>query len=148
MPSLHPVNNPLPTSKAPAPTASSAETENAVRGGPVVAPMPRMRTLLATPLAAVIALAVHWMVSKEEPAADTRSYTVFLGLVFAVSLIAAAVQPLWPALRRQMAHLCPILAAAVLLLCLWEVITTGLRLLPLSYFPWPAAILQYLLGDW
>jgi len=109
--------------------------------------MPRMRTLFATPLATVIALAVHLMVSKGEPAADTRSYSVFLGIIFAASLVAAAVQPLWPGLRRRMAHLCPILAAAVLLLCLWEGITSGFRLLPLPYFPGPAGVLQNLLND-
>ena len=106
-----------------------------------------MRTLLATPLAAWIALAVHRMVSKAEPAADTRSYTVFLGAILAASLVAAAVQPLWPGLRRRMAHLCPIFAAAVLLLGLWEGITSGLRLLPLPYFPGPASVLQNLLND-
>jgi NitT/TauT family transport system permease protein len=46
-----------------------------------------------------------------------------------------------------MAHMCPILAAAVLLLCLWEGITSGFRLLPLPYFPGPAAVLQNLLND-
>ena len=106
-----------------------------------------MRTLLAAPLAALIALAVHLLVSKSEPAADTRSYSVFLGVILGASLVAAAVQPLWSGLRRWMAHMCPILAAAVLLLCLWEGITSGFRLLPLPYFPGPAGVLQNLLND-
>jgi NitT/TauT family transport system permease protein len=105
------------------------------------------RTLLATPLAALIALGIHLSVSKDEPAADTRSYTIFLGLILAASLVAAAVQSFWSGLRRRMAHLCPILAAAVLLLCLWEGITSGFRLLPLPYFPGPASVLQNLLND-
>jgi NitT/TauT family transport system permease protein len=46
-----------------------------------------------------------------------------------------------------MEHLCPIIAAAILLLCLWEVITSGFRLLPLPYFPGPAGVLQSLLDD-
>jgi NitT/TauT family transport system permease protein len=46
-----------------------------------------------------------------------------------------------------MAHICPIIAAVVLTLCLWEVITTGLRWLPLPYFPGPAGVLQSLLTD-
>src|SRR5260370_18569195 len=44
--------------------------------------------------------------------------------------------------------MCPIIAAAVGLLCLWEVITSGFRLLPLPYFPSPAGVLQSLLNDY
>ena len=141
------MNNPPAQVKAPALTPASSEEKNAVSVGPVVASMPRVRTLLATPLAALIALAVHRFVSKDEPAADTRSYTVFLSVILAASLAAAVAQPFWSGLRRRMAHLCPILAAAVVLLCLWEGITSGFRLLPLPYFPGPASVLQNLLND-
>ncbi|HXU76652.1 MAG TPA: ABC transporter permease subunit [Methylomirabilota bacterium] len=41
----------------------------------------------------------------------------------------------------------PIIAVAVLSLCPWEIITSGLRWLPLPYFPSPAAVLQSLLND-
>lgn len=41
----------------------------------------------------------------------------------------------------------PILAAVAFLLCLWEIITSGLRLLPLPYFPSPAKVLQSLISD-
>ena len=41
----------------------------------------------------------------------------------------------------------PILAATALLLCFWEIITSGLRLLPLPYFPSPAKVLQSLISD-
>jgi NitT/TauT family transport system permease protein len=104
-------------------------------------------TLLVIPLATAIALVVHWLVSKNEPPVDTRSYSLFLASIFGVSLAAALVQPFWSALRLWMAHMCPIIAAAVLLLCGWEVITSGLRLLPLPYFPGPATVLQSLLND-
>ena len=43
--------------------------------------------------------------------------------------------------------MCPIIAAVVLLLCLWEVITSGFRWLPLPYFPSPAGVLLSLLED-
>jgi NitT/TauT family transport system permease protein len=119
----------------------------------VVSPAPgvvsklRVRTLLAVPGATLVALAVHFFVSKSEPTADTRSYFVLLGIILGVSVAAPAVQPFWPGLRRWMAHLCPIIAAAVLTLCVWEVITSGFRWLPLPYFPSPAGVLQSLLND-
>jgi len=138
------VNNRLEKFKTP---VSPEKAGDAVGGSPVLASRPRARTLLAAPLAALIALAVHLFVSKSEPAADTRSYTVFLGVILGASLVAAAVQPLWSGLRRWMAHMCPILAAAILLLCFWEGITSGFRLLPLPYFPGPAGVLQNLLND-
>lgn len=142
------MNTPLVPIKVPAQTPKSSEkTGDAVRGSSVLAPRPRVLALLAIPLAALIALAVHLFVSKNEPVADTRSYSVFLGIIFGASAVAAAMQPFWSGLRRWMAHMGPILAAAVLLLCLWEVITSGFRLLPLPYFPGPAGVLQSLLND-
>lgn len=123
------------------------------KAAPVVKPAPgivsklRVRTLIAVPAATLLALAVHFFVSKSEPAADTRSYSVLLGLILGAFVAAAAVQPYWPGLRRWMAHLCPIIAAAVLTLCAWEVITSGFRWLPLPYFPSPAGVLQSLLND-
>lgn len=106
-----------------------------------------MRKLASLPAATLIALAVHVAVSKNEPPADTRSYTVFLGIVLGLSIVAALVQPAWAGLRRWMAHMWPILAVFVSLLCAWEVITSGFRLLPLPYFPSPAGVLQSLIND-
>ena len=53
----------------------------------------------------------------------TRSLIPCIVLISA--LAAAAAQPFWQHLRRWMAHICPIIAAAVLSLCVWELITTG-----------------------
>jgi len=41
----------------------------------------------------------------------------------------------------------PIIAAAILALGLWEIITSGFHWLPLPYFPSPAGVLQSLLND-
>jgi NitT/TauT family transport system permease protein len=46
-----------------------------------------------------------------------------------------------------MREMCPIVAVAVLLLCGWELITSGFRWLPLPYFPSPAGVLQSLVVD-
>ena len=107
----------------------------------------RSRTLLAVPLAASVALAVHVAVSQNEPAPQTRSYSVFLGLILLAALLAAPAQSFWPKLRRWMQHMCPIIAAAIVLLGLWEVITSGFRWLPLPYFPGPAGVVQSLVND-
>lgn len=103
--------------------------------------------VMAVPVAALIALAVHYSVSSKEPAAETRSYFVLLGSILGASLAGAGLQRFWPGLRRWMAHICPIIAAGIFLLTLWEVITSGVRWLPLPYFPSPAGVLQSLWND-
>jgi NitT/TauT family transport system permease protein len=107
----------------------------------------RWRTWLPVPVANLICLAVHWFLSKSEPAAETRSYFVFLWSFLGVSIVLAVVQTAWPALRAWMRRMGPIFAAALLALCGWELITTGFRLLPLPYFPSPAAVFQSLIND-
>jgi NitT/TauT family transport system permease protein len=111
-------------------------------------PKLRVRTLISAPLGAAIALGVHLMIARKEPALQTTTYTYFLAAFLGLTLVAAVAQNWWGGLRRWLAHMNPILAAAILLLCGWEVITTGLRLLPLPYFPSPAAVLWSMIGDW
>jgi NitT/TauT family transport system permease protein len=106
-----------------------------------------LRTLLIFSLAVAVALAVHLFVSKNEPAPETRSYTIFLSAVLAIALLTAPAQLVWSGLRRWRQNMHPILAATALLLCFWEIITSGLRLLPLPYFPSPAKVLQSLISD-
>src|SRR5690349_5161596 len=98
--------------------------------------------LLAVPVASAVALAVHLSLARREPSVDPRDFTIFLGLILGSSIICLGASRLWPALRAWMTHISPILAAAIGALCLWEVITSGLRLLPLPYFPSPAGVLQ------
>src|SRR6185503_14111821 len=72
-------------------TAESASAEIAVSrfGSSVLC----LRKLLSLPLATLMALVVHFVVSKNEPPVDTRSYTVFLVAVLALSVTAMFVQP-------------------------------------------------------
>jgi len=42
---------------------------------------------------------------------------------------------------------CPIVAAAIWTLAVWELVTTGFHWLPLPYFPGPAAVLQSMIDD-
>jgi len=50
-------------------------------------------------------------------------------------------------LRRWMRHMWPIFTAAILLIGVWDLITLGFQLLPLPYFPGPAAVLRSLISD-
>src|SRR4029078_9469796 len=106
-----------------------------------------LRTLSIFAGAVAFAVVVHLIVSKNEPPLETRFYTIFLGSVLVIALITAPAQIFWPRLRRWRQTLHPILTATALLLCLWEIITSGVRLLPLPYFPGPAKVLHSLITD-
>jgi NitT/TauT family transport system permease protein len=107
----------------------------------------RPRTLLAVPAATLAALLIHSWASKNEPPAEARSYFIFLSLILALSVGAAALQVVWIRPRRWMEHMAPIIAAAIGTLTVWEIITSGLRWLPMPYFPGPAGVLQSLIND-
>jgi NitT/TauT family transport system permease protein len=141
------IDSPAPVIKKAAPVHAAIEKTRSSDGLVVRPSKWRAAKLLAVPMVAVLALAIHISLSAKEPATETRTYSIFLGVVLGVSLVAATVQRFWPGLRRWMEHMGPIMAAAILLLCVWEGITTGLRLLPLPYFPSPAGVLQSLLND-
>jgi NitT/TauT family transport system permease protein len=108
----------------------------------------RLRTLLAVPIAAAIGIGLHLVVRKNDPEPDTSSWIIFLASILGLSVVLGAVQLSSCALRRWMAHMCPIIAAAIGLFCIWEIITSGFRLLPLPYFPSPASVLRNLLLNW
>ena len=105
------------------------------------------RTLLTVPIATAFAFGLHLLVSQNELPLETRYYSIFLAAFFGASVLAAVVQPGWGALRAWMRDMSPILAATVALLAVWETITSGLRWLPMPYFPSPAAVLLSLIDD-
>lgn len=106
-----------------------------------------VRTLVAFPAAVGVAIAVHAIVSRHEPAPETHTYWLFLGAALVVSVALTAIQPWWSGLRRWMHHMCPIIAGAFVLLTVWAVITSGFRWLPLPYFPSPAGVLASAIDD-
>jgi NitT/TauT family transport system permease protein len=103
--------------------------------------------VLAVPLAVVGAMGVHAFVSRQEPARETHCYWIFLGMVLAVSMGLSLIQLCSAGLRRWMSEMCPIIAAVVVLLTIWALVTSGFRWLPLPYFPSPAGILRNLIDD-
>jgi NitT/TauT family transport system permease protein len=107
----------------------------------------RWRTMLAVPLAAVVTLGVHLALAKNHSPVETRSYALLFSEIILVSFALMATQPFWIGLRFWMRHMCPIFTAGILFFAVWDIITTGLRLLPLPYFPGPAGVLQSLIND-
>jgi NitT/TauT family transport system permease protein len=105
------------------------------------------RTQLAVPFAALVSLGVHLSFANRETRMETHSYALLFWEIVAVSVALMITQRFWLALRRWMRHMCPIFTAAILLLGFWDTITLGFRLLPLPYFPGPAAVLRSLIND-
>ncbi|HSY42356.1 MAG TPA: ABC transporter permease subunit [Candidatus Acidoferrum sp.] len=114
---------------------------------PSVAPRTRWQTLLAVPTAVLVALAVHLFIPNNELANEAALYSKFLAAILAVTVLATGVQFFWPGLKNWMRDMCPIFAAAILVLCSWELITGVLHWLPLPYFPAPGAVLQSMIDD-
>ncbi len=102
---------------------------------------------LAVPVASVITFGIHWLLSKNAPPLETHSYILLFWEILGVSVVLAIAQTFWAGLRQWMRHMWPIFTAAILALGVWDVITSGLRLFPLPYFPGPAAVLRSLIGD-
>ena len=105
------------------------------------------RVQLAVPLAASVTFGVHLLLSKNAPPVETRSYTLLFWEILGVSIILAIAQRFLRGLRQWMRHIWPIFTAGILLVGVWDVITSGFRLLPLPYFPGPAAVLRSLISD-
>jgi len=106
-----------------------------------------LKAVLAVPIACGVALAVHLALAGKQSAIEARSFTILLVLILGLDLLALGGQLFWNPVRRWLAHMGPIIAVAVMALCVGEVITTGLHWLPLPYFPGPAAVLQSLIND-
>jgi NitT/TauT family transport system permease protein len=102
---------------------------------------------LAVPVASVITFGIHLLISRNAPPLETHSYTLLFWEIVGVSIALAIAQRFLPALRHWMRHMWPIFTAAILWLGVWDVITAGLHLLPLPYFPGPAAVLRSLISD-
>ena len=102
---------------------------------------------LAVPIAAFVTFGIHLLLSKNAPPLETHSYMLLFWETLGVSIVLAIAQRFWTALRRWMRHIWPIFTVAILLLGVWDVITLGFHLLPLPYFPGPAAVLRSLISD-
>jgi len=107
----------------------------------------RWSTLLAVPIAGVVALVLHAFAAPNEAPPEAVLYTYFLSGLLIAAFIATAAQPIWLGLRKWMRDSCPLIAAAVVLLIVWELVTSVLHWLPLPYFPGPSGVLLSLVND-
>jgi NitT/TauT family transport system permease protein len=101
------------------------------------------------PLAAAgVVLAGHRLLANTQIPSPDDSYVLLLQLLFALLLAIFIVSYPFPDLRRRVRESAPLLAASLLLLALWELITLKLGLLPLPYFPGPDRVVAALHEDW
>jgi NitT/TauT family transport system permease protein len=131
------------------PDSALVETVPAVISTPsegAKAPASRWKAALV-PTAAVIAAALHWQLSQKQNPLETAAYFKFLALMGGAGALLAILQFFWNPVRKWVNHMGPIIAATLLLLSVAETITAGLHLLPMPYFPSPAAVLFELISD-
>lgn len=145
--------------EAAAPARPMARAQVAVVRRPVL----RSLAPFLPSVAAAVALAVHTWVPSQQSTNPTRLYPRFLLAMIGFGIFLGLTQRLWrpmkPTLWRlpvavpvNLLHWCvasaPILAAGVLALCAWDLVTLKLALVPLPYFPGPDAVFQTLVDDW
>ncbi len=132
-----------PTPAAAATPARPAALPSASHGSSAAAWL----SALSVPSSVLLTLALHLILARSEPAAETRTYSFFLGGLMGLGLLLVGLQFRLTSLRCWLRENAPLFSAAILLLAALEVITTGLRLLPLPYFPSPARVLQSIVDD-
>lgn len=135
-----------------APDSPPLETEvtgaaKASVAAPLASPRRFRFSSLGFPVVVGIAYGIHHGVAKNEPVLETQHYSAFLAILGSIGMLLSIVQPFLPSVRRYWQEKWPIFAAAILLLGVLEIITTGVQLLPLPYFPGPAKILQSAIND-
>lgn len=136
---IAPPGRPREKTPPPVPTAQVVAAPGAI--------VSRPQTLLAIPVGAAIALAVHYFVPKTEPLVGTHYYPTLLYVALCFGIIVAIAQVFSMPLRRWMRRMCPILGIAIVTTAIWELVTTCLGLLPLPYFPGPEPVLAAMMGD-
>lgn len=106
----------------------------------------RSALVMVGPIAAsLVAIAVHWFVPNAQVTRPSGCYPVLLGAILAASVLAGIVQWAWARARKWTRDHAPLLAAFVLAICGWDLITLKWNWLLLPYFPGPD---QVLLGLW
>jgi NitT/TauT family transport system permease protein len=100
-------------------------------------------------VAVALALAVHHLLPNLQttlPMAG-RYHTLLAGLL-GLTLIAGIINTVWPPMRSVFGPKAPLITLAVVVLCVWDLVTLKLGWMPLPYFPGPDMVLRGLAGQW
>lgn len=143
MNALSDINEPAPPAAAP-----KASAQAVAPAQPSPAPRPAYWKGLLIPAAASIAAVVHWQASQKQNPLETAAYFKFLAIIGGAGVLLAVVQLFWTGLRKWLNEMAPIISVTLLVLGVAEILTAGLRLMPMPYFPSPAAVLFNLIDDY
>jgi len=103
----------------------------------------------ALPMAAAgVAWAVHAGVPNKLPRSDEDYFAALLLVVMAAAGVVLVLQSLLRPVRPMVRHLGPLIAAALLTLCAWDLLTLKFNLLPALYVPAPHRVLWIFACDW
>lgn len=104
-------------------------------------------SVVAPSAAALVALLVHWFVPSRQVDLTTRFYPILLEVLLGVSVALAALHWISRRARAWVRHHAPLLAGAIVLLCVWDLVTLKAAWLPLAYFPGPDMVLEGMIDD-
>jgi NitT/TauT family transport system permease protein len=108
----------------------------------------RFSVSLLFPLLALLALtAEHFLLANSQSFFAGRLFKNLLIIITFLYAGAVIVSLLRPAIRRYLEEKGPLLAAIIALIILWDLVTLKFALLPLPYFPPPAAVLNALVTE-
>lgn len=116
-------------------------------GAAATRPLGAVTAVLSPIVAAIMALLVHAMLPNWQEGSPTRIYPMLLGGLLVVSVVSALLHLLWRRPRPWIRHHAPLLAGAIALMELWDLITLKLAWMHLPYFPGPDRVLQGMWDD-
>jgi NitT/TauT family transport system permease protein len=107
--------------------------------------------VLSPVLAALVALLLHVLLpdgqNLDSHPAGLHPYPNLLGAFFAASLLLVGAQAVWRPMRPWVLHYAPLLAGAIVVLGLWDLITLKLAWMPLPFFPGPDRVFASMIED-
>ncbi len=103
--------------------------------------------ILAPVVAGAVALLVHGLLPNRQIGLPTRLYPLLLQVLTALAAAEAVAQWVRPRLRNGVRYYGPLYAGVLVWLCVWDLLTLKLAVLPLPYFPGPDMVLQAIFDD-
>jgi NitT/TauT family transport system permease protein len=106
-------------------------------------------SLAAIPVTTGVALAFHFWLGNQVAAmgTPTHTYPAILGALMVVGVLGIISAMSWPGGRRWFVERAPLVGAAIMTMCVWELVTIKLGWLPLMYFPPPETVFQTLIDE-